>query len=39
VHELAFVLFVASTGVIGLLMAKTVALLWEGKLLPVRALQ
>ncbi len=39
VHELAFVLFVASTTVIGLLMVKTAALLWEGKLLPVRALQ
>ncbi|WP_321951085.1 dicarboxylate transporter/tellurite-resistance protein TehA [Paraburkholderia bannensis] len=39
VHELAFVLFAASTGVIGLLFVKTVALLVEGKLLPARVLQ
>ncbi len=39
VHELAFALFVAATGVIGLLFVKTVALLWEGKLLPLRAMQ
>lgn len=36
-HELAFVLFAASNLVIGLLFFKTAALLWDGKLLPARA--
>lgn len=38
-HELAFALFAAANGVIGLLFFKTAALPWEGKLLPARVLQ
>jgi tellurite resistance protein len=36
-HELAFALFVGSNLVIGLLVVLTAGLLWEGKLLPMRA--
>jgi tellurite resistance protein len=35
-HQLAFALFAASNLVIGLLAVKTVGLLWNGKLLPMR---
>ena len=36
-HELAFASFVASNLVIGLLIVKTAGLVWDGKLLPMRA--
>lgn len=36
-HELAFALFLAANGIFGVLIVKTVGLLLDGKLLPVRS--